>query len=123
MLDAVSPGMTPQELRDRTDRISSDLGQGGRPNSDGQVDMAIINGYNTAMDVSIAEAKNRLPELIRAVEAGGAVVITRHGKPVAQLMPAPVERRQVRLGGMKDRVQLLPGWDAPMDLDSLLGGE
>ncbi len=85
--------------------------------------MAIINGYNTAMDVSIAEAKNRLPELIRAVEAGGAVVITRHGKPVAQLMPAPVERRQVRLGGMKDRVQLLPGWDAPMDLDSLLGGE
>ena len=35
------------------------------------------------MDVSIAEAKNRLPELIRAVEEGGKVVITRHGKPVA----------------------------------------
>ena len=51
------------------------------------------------------------------------VVITRHGKPVAQLTPAPVDRRQVRLGGMKDRVQLLPGWDAPVDLDSLLGGE
>lgn len=75
------------------------------------------------MDVSIAEAKNRLPELIRAVEAGGAVVITRHGKPVAQLTPAPVERRQVRLGGMKNRVHLLPGWDAPVDLDSFLGRE
>jgi prevent-host-death family protein len=75
------------------------------------------------MDVSIAEAKNRLPELIRAVEAGAVVVITRHGKPVAQLTPAPTARRQVRLGGMKNRVQLLPGWDAPVDLDSFLGGE
>ena len=85
--------------------------------------MSIIYGYTLPMDVSIAEAKNRLPELIRAVEGGAAVVITRHGKPVAQLTPAPMERRQVRLGGMKNRVQLLPGWDAPMDLDSLLGGE
>jgi prevent-host-death family protein len=31
------------------------------------------------MDISIAEAKNRLTELIRAVEDGQAVVITRHG--------------------------------------------
>jgi prevent-host-death family protein len=30
------------------------------------------------MDVSIAEAKNRLPELIRAVEDGEKIVITRH---------------------------------------------
>jgi len=75
------------------------------------------------MDVSIAEAKNRLPELIRAVEEGGAVVITRHGKPVAQLAPPPVARRQVRLGGMKSRIRLSRGWDAPVDLDSLLGGD
>jgi prevent-host-death family protein len=75
------------------------------------------------MDVSIAEAKNRLPELIRAVEAGGAVVITRDGKPVAQLAPPPIERRHVRLGGMKSRIRLLPGWDAPVDLDSFLAGK
>jgi prevent-host-death family protein len=36
------------------------------------------------MGVSIAEA-NRLLELIRAVGAGDKVVITRRGKPVAQL--------------------------------------
>ena len=71
------------------------------------------------MDFSIAEAKNRLPELIRAVEQGQKVIITRHGKPVAQLTPAPLERRQVRLGEMKDRIQLLPGWNDPIDLDSL----
>jgi prevent-host-death family protein len=76
------------------------------------------------MDVSIAVAKNRLPELIRAVEGGEKVVITRHGKPVAQLGPPPPERRpQARLGGMKDRIQFLDGWDAPIDLDRFLEGE
>jgi prevent-host-death family protein len=73
------------------------------------------------MQVSIAEAKNRLPELIRAVEAGEQVVITRHGKPVAQLNPAA--ERKPRLGGMKDRIRLLPGWDAPVDLDRFLAGD
>jgi prevent-host-death family protein len=75
------------------------------------------------MDVSIAEARNRLSELIRAAEAGEKVVITRHGKPVAQLAPPPAERRQARLGGMKDRIQLLPGWDKPIDLDHFLEGD
>jgi antitoxin (DNA-binding transcriptional repressor) of toxin-antitoxin stability system len=75
------------------------------------------------MDGSIVEAKNRLPELIRAVEDGEKVVITRHGKPVAQLAPPPLERRQVHLGGMKDRIQFLPGWDAPTDLERFLEGD
>ena len=75
------------------------------------------------MDVSIAEAKNRLPELIRAVENGEKVVITRHGKPVAQIAPPPPDRRKVRLGGMKGRIQLMPGWDAPVDLDRFLEGD
>lgn len=122
-LDATSPGMMTPELSERTKHVTGDLSQGRSPVDAGTViDMAILNSYNLPMDVSIAEAKNRLPELIRAVEAGGSVVITRHGKPVAQLTPAPVDRRQVRLGGMKNRVQLLPGWDAPVGLDDLLGG-
>jgi prevent-host-death family protein len=75
------------------------------------------------MDVSIAAAKNRLPELIRAVEDGEKVVITRHGKPVAQITPAPPERRHVRLGGMKDRIRLGPDWDAPIDPDRFLEGD
>jgi prevent-host-death family protein len=75
------------------------------------------------MDVSVAEAKNRLPELIRAVENGDLVVITRHGKPVAQLGPAPARRRKARLGGMKDRIELKPGWDQPVDLSDLLAGD
>jgi prevent-host-death family protein len=48
------------------------------------------------MDVSIAEAKNRLPKLIRAVEGGEIVVITRRGKPVAQITPLASERRPIQ---------------------------
>ncbi|HEY1241839.1 MAG TPA: type II toxin-antitoxin system prevent-host-death family antitoxin [Bryobacteraceae bacterium] len=74
------------------------------------------------MDVSVAEAKNHLTKLIRAVEEGESVIITRNGKPVAQLTPAPAKRRRVKFGGMKGRVHLLPGWDKPVDLDRFLKG-
>lgn len=37
---------------------------------------------------SVAEAKNRLPSLINKAIEGEEVVITRHGKPVAELRPS-----------------------------------
>jgi prevent-host-death family protein len=37
--------------------------------------------------VTAYEAKTHLPRLLRAAERGETVVITRHGKPVAQLGP------------------------------------
>ena len=75
-----------------------------------------------AMDVSIAKAKDRLSELIRAVECGEKVVITRYGKPVAQIARPP-QRRQARLGGMRARVRFRPGWDNPVDLHRFLKGD
>lgn len=39
------------------------------------------------LTVGSYEAKTRLPELLRMVEEGGRVVITRHGHPVALLVP------------------------------------
>ncbi len=83
--------------------------------------LAINSGYNFGMDVSTAEAKNRLPELIRFVESGEQVIITRHGRPVAQLAPPPPERRKVIFGGMKGRIRFLPGWDDPITEEELLG--
>jgi len=74
------------------------------------------------MNVSTAEARNRLTELIRVVESGQNVVITRHGRPVAQLAPPPLQKpRKVILGGMRGRIRLLPGWDAPITEEELLG--
>lgn len=75
------------------------------------------------MDIAIAEAKNRFPELVRAVEGGEEVVITRHGKAVAQIVPPPPERRPIQWGSMRDRIKLLPGWDDPIDPDRFLEGD
>ncbi|MBW8785398.1 MAG: type II toxin-antitoxin system Phd/YefM family antitoxin [Novosphingobium sp.] len=40
-----------------------------------------------ANEVSVKEAKAKLAELLRKVEAGERIVLTRHGKPVADLVP------------------------------------
>ena len=37
--------------------------------------------------VTVAQAKAQLSSLLDAVEAGQAVVITRRGKPIAELVP------------------------------------
>jgi prevent-host-death family protein len=89
--------------------------------------MAILSGhivrYDNRMEFSTSDAKNHLTELIRAVEAGKTVVITRHGKPVAQLVPPPAERREVIFDGMKDIIKFHPGWDDPIDEDRFLEGD
>jgi prevent-host-death family protein len=46
-------------------------------------------------DVTLAQAKARLSELISRAEHGEAVRITRHGRPVAQLMPVATPRKPI----------------------------
>jgi prevent-host-death family protein len=47
--------------------------------------------------VQSSEVKAKLPEFLDEVERGEVIVITRHGKPVAHLVPAPdVDRERVR---------------------------
>jgi antitoxin (DNA-binding transcriptional repressor) of toxin-antitoxin stability system len=74
------------------------------------------------MEYSTGDAKNRFTELLRAVERGEHVVITRHGRPVAQLTLPPESGRKARLGGMKERIRLLPGWNDPVDPDRFMDG-
>jgi prevent-host-death family protein len=44
-------------------------------------------------EIQASEAKVHLPELLDAVERGETLIITRHGRRVARLVPAP-DRRQ-----------------------------
>ncbi|MGU3539338.1 type II toxin-antitoxin system Phd/YefM family antitoxin [Methylobacterium sp. A54F] len=44
---------------------------------------------------SLAEAKARLGELVKRVEAGDTVAITRDGEPVAQLVAPQKPRRRI----------------------------
>ena len=39
------------------------------------------------------EAKTKLPEILRRVEAGEAFTITKNGKPIADLLPSRSTRR------------------------------
>jgi antitoxin Phd len=47
-----------------------------------------LRGKNKTMEdqYTIAEAKNRLPAIIHAVEKGPPIKLTRHGRPVAVLL-------------------------------------
>lgn len=53
------------------------------------------------MEISVTEAKGQLTDLVRQAEAGGEVILTRHGHPVARLVSmqrkpmTPEERRAV----------------------------
>jgi prevent-host-death family protein len=46
--------------------------------------------------VTLVEAKAHLSELLDKVEGGQAIVITRHGKPVAHLSPITQPKLPVR---------------------------
>ena len=45
--------------------------------------------------VGIRQARQCLPDLINRVEAGEEIVITRHGKTVAKLVPLPAPAKQL----------------------------
>lgn len=68
------------------------------------------------MQVSVADAKNKLPELIKAVEDGKSVTICRRGVPVVDIVrtqkPA---RKKIKLGTLKGKIQIIdPNWWKPM---------
>jgi prevent-host-death family protein len=44
------------------------------------------------VSVGSYEAKTHLPQLLDRVEHGETIVITRHGRPVARLVPATAEK-------------------------------
>ncbi len=75
------------------------------------------------MDVSIAEAKTQLTKLIRAVEDGEQVVITRNGKAVAEIMPPPPTRRPVRFDTVLGKIHIEPGCFDPITEEQFFSGE
>jgi prevent-host-death family protein len=68
------------------------------------------------MKVSVANAKNKLPELINAVEDGEAVTICRRGVPVVDLVRTKTSMgEKPKFGTLKGRVIVHdPEWWKPM---------
>jgi prevent-host-death family protein len=68
------------------------------------------------MQVSVADAKNKLPELIKAVEDGEPVTICRRGVPVVDIVRTrkPVGKKRT-LGTLKGKIRIVdPNWWKPM---------
>jgi prevent-host-death family protein len=69
--------------------------------------------------IPLNEAKTRLSELIRRVEAGEEIVIRRGATPVARLVAEPVRRIRPP-GALRGRVTIADDFDAPLaDFDHL----
>lgn len=67
------------------------------------------------MDVSVAYAKNKLSELLKAVEAGETVTVRRYNKPIAIMSPIEAASRSAPKFGMGKNVKILdPEWAKPM---------
>ena len=62
------------------------------------------------MKVSVHGAKTQLSKLLDLVEDGEQIVIERHGRPVARLVPAR-RRRASALGAMKGEFEMADGWE------------
>ena len=62
--------------------------------------------------VNVHEAKTHLSRLLERVEAGEEVVLSRHGRAVARLVPLARVRR--RPGAMKGRIRLARNFEAPL---------
>jgi prevent-host-death family protein len=84
--------------------------------------------YNLDMKtVTAAYAKANLPELLKRVQRGERVTISRYNKPVAQMVPPPPEERPVpKFGTGKGKVKIVnPNWAKPMtdeEVDAFMEG-
>lgn len=58
------------------------------------------------MEASVQEARTKLSQLLDAVARGERVVITRHGRPAAELVPARTGK--LRLGSLAGKVGEVP---------------
>lgn len=61
-------------------------------------------------EIQATEAKTRLAELLRVVEHGEVITITRHGKAVAHLVPAGSQDRANRRKAIERFRQRRAGW-------------
>jgi prevent-host-death family protein len=67
-----------------------------------------------AMKISVGEARNSLTKLLKHVEEGEEITITRHGRAVAKLSRAEKPKDKPKLGTLKGIPK--PGWDTDIAL-------
>jgi antitoxin (DNA-binding transcriptional repressor) of toxin-antitoxin stability system len=73
-------------------------------------------GYDDRMLINVDDAKNKLPELIKAVEDGESVTICRRGVPIVDLVRTNASTGgKPKFGTLRERVAINdPEWWKPM---------
>ncbi len=69
--------------------------------------------------INVYQAKTHLSRLIDRAEAGEEILITRHGRPVARLVPAHGRSQPRTLARLKGRIRVGRDFDAPLPADML----
>jgi len=70
-------------------------------------------------EVQASEAKTHLLSLLDEVERGGTLVITRHGKPIARIVPEP-QGRQAEIDRAIEEIRALRGRTGKMTREEIL---
>jgi prevent-host-death family protein len=71
------------------------------------------------VDISIYDAKTQLSALVDRLADGEEIVITRHGRPVAKLVPAGNSGKERTLGLMRGKIKIAKDFDAALPSDVL----
>ena len=78
------------------------------------------------MTYTVADAKNKLPQLIKQAEAGVRVIITKRGVPVVEIVRKVEDSARKRVFGVlgKQKIVIDPNWAKPQDdLDAWIAGD
>ena len=70
-------------------------------------------------DIQASDAKTHLPQLLDEVEHGETVRITRHGRPIARLVPE-ADRRQVEIDKAVANIKALRRHTGTITVDEIL---
>jgi prevent-host-death family protein len=73
----------------------------------------------TMREVQASEAKTHLPQLLDEVERGETLVITRHGRPIARIIPE-TQRRQEEIDKAIENMKALRKRTAKVTVDDIL---
>jgi prevent-host-death family protein len=77
---------------------------------------------STMREIQASEAKTHLPQLLDDVERGETIVITRHGRPIARIVPE-TQRRQEEIDKAIEAIKALRKRTGKITVDELLSAK
>ena len=68
-----------------------------------------------SLHIGAFDAKTHLSDLLKKVVQGQVYVITRRGKPLAELRPITNQKKKDLFGSLKGQIHISDDFDAPLE--------